>query len=124
LRNANLIIRSVNYVSSPVNEPAQILTQSLEAGTSAVPGTGLDLTVCVPSDLLSRAVHHFQFRFRLPSSLPTGELKLVTQDELGKSVVFHDKIEAGETVEQILSVQGKASIEVYFEDRLVREDTI
>ncbi len=124
LHNADLIVSSVNYMSSPVGEPGQVLEQSPEAGTSAQPGAGLDLTVNVPGELLSRAVHHFQFRFRLPSSLPGGELKLVTRDELGQSVVFRDKIETGETVEQILSVQGKAIIQVYFEGKLIREDKI
>jgi serine/threonine-protein kinase len=124
LHNANLTVRRVSYISSPLNEPGQVLTQSLEAGTTAQPGAGLELTVSAPGDLLSRAVHHFQFRFRLPSSLPAGELKLVTQDELGQSVVYRDRIEPGETVEQILIVQGKASIRVYFDGRLIREDTI
>ncbi len=124
LRSANLAARNVAYVASPLGEPAEVLSQSLEAGTSAQLGTGVDLTVSVPEELVASAVHRFRFKFRLPSGLPGGELKLVTHDELGQGVAYRDEVEAGETVEQILSVQGRARIKVYFDGTLIREDTI
>jgi len=124
LRSANITARSVAYITSPLGEPGEVLSQSLEAGASAQLGSGLDLTVKVPDELVATAVHRFRFRFRLPSGLPGGELKLVTVDELGQGLAYRDEVEAGETVEQILSVQGKARIMVYFDGTLIREDTI
>jgi len=124
LRSANLTAHSVAYITSPLGEPGEVLSQSLEAGTPTQLGTGLDLRVKVPEELVASAVHRFRFKFRLPSGLPGGELKLVTHDELGQGVVYRDEVEAGETVEQILSVQGRAGIKVYFNGTLIREDTI
>lgn len=124
LRNANLTARSVSYVASPLGEPGEVLSQSLEAGTPTRLGTGVDLRVNVPEELITSAVHRFSFKFRLPSGLPSGELKVLTDDELGQGMVYRDEVEAGETVEQILSVQGKARIKVYFDGTLIREDMI
>ncbi|MCD6283531.1 PASTA domain-containing protein [bacterium] len=124
LRNSNLAVRNVAYIASPQGEPGEVISQSLEAGTSARFGAGVDLTVSVPRELAEGAVHRFRFKFRLPSGLPGGELKLVAHDELGQAVVYRDEVEAGETVEQILVVQGRASIMVYFNGTLIREDTI
>jgi serine/threonine-protein kinase len=124
LRNANLTAHSVAYISSPLGEPGEVLSQSLEAGTPARLGTGLDLSVKVPEELIATAVHRFRFKFCLPSGLPGGELKLLTDDELGQGIAYRDEVEAGETVEQILSIQGRARIKVYFDGTLIREDTI
>jgi hypothetical protein len=78
----------------------------------------------VPEELIATAVHRFRFKFCLPSGLPGGELKLLTDDELGQGIAYRDEVEAGETVEQILSIQGRARIKVYFDGTLIREDTI
>jgi len=66
----------------------------------------------------------FQVRFRLPVTLPAGELSIEIEDALGSQVIYKDEVEPGELVEQLVSVEGSARVRVLLDGRLIREDTI
>ncbi|OGK10685.1 MAG: hypothetical protein A2Y63_02920 [Candidatus Riflebacteria bacterium RBG_13_59_9] len=120
--NANLSIRSVSYQTSPLGSPGEVLSQMPEPGTSAEPGSGVTLTVKIPEDFAQATACNFRFRFRLPSSLPGGTLKLEIEDKLGKADIHPDEVAPGEIIEQLLTVQGNAIIRVYLDGHLIRED--
>jgi beta-lactam-binding protein with PASTA domain len=123
LFNLNLTVKGVQYQASS-NAAGEVLSQKPEAGTEAAPGSGLQLTVAISDDMAKATASDFRFTFRLPPALPAGTLKLEVQDDLGKQVVYQDEVEAGVSIEQTLRVQGHASIRVYLDGTLIREDKI
>jgi beta-lactam-binding protein with PASTA domain len=119
----NLQLKGVQYQESG-NAAGEVLSQEPEAGAGISPGGGVELVVAISADMSKATASDFRFTFRLPPGLPGGELRLEVQDDLGKQAVYKDTVEAGENIEQTLRVQGHASIRVYLDGTLIREDKI
>jgi len=124
LQSASLVLSEVSYVSSGLAEAGTVLKQSPLPGEAVTLTGQVRLDVVIDEETASMLARSFQVRFRLPVTLPAGELSIEIEDALGSQVIYKDEVEPGELVEQLVSVEGSARVRVLLDGRLIREDTI
>jgi len=124
LNRANLVLSGVTYISQEGSTPGFVVEQDPPAQTELGLGEGVKLVVCIPQELKSALTRSFTIHLKVPQGPSQQRVTVSVSDQLGDHQVLDEKHKPGDGISQKVSVQGDATIRVYFDGKLVREDNV
>lgn len=124
LNNANLVLAGVTYIYQEGSKPGFVVEQDPAAQTELTLGDSVKLVVCVPQELKQALTKSFTVHVKVPQGPSQQRVTVSVSDQLGDHQVLDEKHKPGDEVSQKVSVQGDATIRVYFDGKLIREDNV
>lgn len=124
LNRANLVLSGVTYIFQEGSTPGFVIEQDPPAQTELGLGEGVKLVVCIPQELKSALTRSFTVHLKVPQGPSQQRVTVSVSDQLGDHQVLDEKHKPGDDISQKVSVQGDATIRVYFDGKLVREDNV
>lgn len=124
LLQKNLRLVKVKYKPHPGLEYGMIVSQSPPTGRRVPLGTKVTIEVAVDLPTYIALVHKLRVRIKVPKGRDSQEVRVVVDDRLGKNDVYRQRHRVGEIIDQEITVEGSATIRIYFDGELAREDVI
>ncbi|MCD6119205.1 PASTA domain-containing protein [bacterium] len=124
LATRNLPLMKVKYKPHPGIEYGQVVSQAPPAGRMITLGTPVTLEVAIDVDTFSSLVKQFRVRLKIPKGPESQEVTVIIEDRLGESEVYSQRYRVGQLVSEEFKAEGDATMRIYLDGRLIREDVI
>jgi eukaryotic-like serine/threonine-protein kinase len=128
LASANLHLAKVTYVANDSATRDSVLKQNIAANAQTPLGSRVELEVAIPAAELTAATKTITVRIPVPSGPALQKVRIKVYDSLSSkgTVAFEEDEAPGKVVEQKLSLEGKATVQIFIDsmDKPYREDLL
>lgn len=126
IRNANLLLGGIEYTATETNVPNLVYDQDLPAFKKASYGSPIKIKVELPPDLIYAEARQVDFRLIVPPGKPKQHVVIkITEGNGSNTNKDYDKWhEPGYEIYQSFVLNGKATISVIINGKLIRQDIL
>jgi beta-lactam-binding protein with PASTA domain len=118
-----LALRQVRRVYQSDVSTVTVYTQFPLAGSQTRAGGEVILTLSCPSSQEAEGQRSSRISVTVPQSVGTVRVRIVVQDRYQTREAYSAEHTGPTTVEQLITTYGRATVKVYFDNRIVREES-
>lgn len=125
LRDFDLIIGEVEYKKSLSYFEGKVMNQEPKSGAEVVPSFPINLVVSEGiRNPYNSEVHEFNIRININPGEEDQRVKIIVRDDNGRRIIYNQVHHPGDLVKQRIVSVGSTVVQVYINDRLVREQRL
>jgi hypothetical protein len=120
----NLVLSRVKYKPHEGKQYGEVVSQDPPPGKQVLLGSPVSVEIAVDKATFTNLVKQFRVRVKVPKGPELQKVSIVIADRLGSSEVYSKNHAVGEVVTKDFKAEGDATLKIYIDGRLIREDVI
>jgi len=123
LGESKLALRQVRRMYQPATQTVTVFTQYPLAGSQVPEGGEVILTLSCPVSQESQGQRSTKVSVTVPQSAGTVRVRIVVQDRYQTREAYSAEQTGPTTVEQLITTYGRTTVKIYFDNRIIREES-
>lgn len=123
LNENRLALRQVRRIYQPDIKQITVFNQFPLAGSQVRESSEVILTLACPLWMESQSQRSFKISVSVPQSAGKVQVRIVVQDRYQTKEVYSAQHTGPTTVEQLISSYGRTTVKIYFDNKIVREES-
>ncbi|HEX9746127.1 MAG TPA: PASTA domain-containing protein [bacterium] len=123
IEEARLVLRRISRTYQPGTTEITVSSQFPLSGAQVRQGSEVLLTLQCPTNLESLGQREASLKVIVPEKVGTVEVRIIVQDRYETKQVYQAQTTGPTTVSQLITSWGRTTVKVFFDNRIVREET-